>query len=74
MAESLRQKRSRFSRSVPLLLQYMTAQTNVVYEVDAPYDGVNTRAFRNEPGNLVTYTRCGTDWVNMRVSDVSPAT
>jgi hypothetical protein len=25
MAESLRQKRSRFSRSVPLLLQYMTA-------------------------------------------------
>lgn len=30
-------------------------QTNVVYEVDAPYDNVMARAFRNEPGNSVTY-------------------
>jgi len=33
-------------------------QTNVIYEVDAPYDGVNIRAMRNEPGNLVTYSGC----------------
>ena len=31
-------------------------QTNVVYELDVPYDNVMARAFRNEPGNTVSYT------------------
>lgn len=30
-------------------------QTDVSYEIDAPYDGVMLRAFRNEPGNAVNY-------------------
>lgn len=30
-------------------------QTNVVYELDIPYDNVMARAFRNEPGNTVSY-------------------
>lgn len=29
--------------------------TDVSFEVDAPYDGVITRAMRNEPGNLVAF-------------------
>lgn len=29
--------------------------TDVAFEVDAPYDGVVTRAMRNEPGNLVAF-------------------
>lgn len=33
-------------------------QTNVVYEIDAPYDGVNARAFRNEPTATVAYSQC----------------
>lgn len=41
-------------------------QTDVTYNVHAPYDGVMARAFRNEPGNLVTIgTTCvvrGGDW------------
>ena len=28
-------------------------QTDITYEIDAPYDGANARAFRNEPGNSV---------------------
>lgn len=30
-------------------------QTGVIFEVDAPYDGNNVRALRNEPGDGVTY-------------------
>jgi hypothetical protein len=41
-------------------------QQNVTYEVHTPYDGVMARAFRNEPGNLVTIgSGCqvdGGDW------------
>lgn len=31
-------------------------QTSVVYEIDCPYDNVMARAFRNEPGNSVSYS------------------
>lgn len=41
-------------------------QTNITYSVDAPYDGSVVRAFRNEPGNQVSYgTGCSVqncDW------------
>ena len=33
-------------------------QTDVVYSVDTPYDGKNARAFRNEPGDPVTFSEC----------------
>lgn len=33
-------------------------QTNVIYSVDCPYDGVQIRGFQNEPGSAVSYVRC----------------
>lgn len=41
------------------------AQTNARYAVDAPYDNVAARAFRNDPANPVVYsgtTVIGCDW------------
>lgn len=41
------------------------AQTNVRYAVDATYDNVAARAFRNDPANPVVYSRTtviGCDW------------
>ena len=40
-------------------------QSNIMYLVDAPYDGNNSRAFRNETGDTVAYTNCvalNCDW------------
>jgi len=42
-----------------------TTQTNVRYAVDAPYDNVSSRAFRNEPSNPVIYVQTsaiGCNW------------
>jgi hypothetical protein len=33
-------------------------QSNVIYAVDAPYDGVVARGFRNQTGNEVVYAGC----------------
>ena len=33
-------------------------QRHVIYSVDTPFDGSNARAFRNEPGDAVTFTMC----------------
>jgi hypothetical protein len=33
-------------------------QAGVTYAIDAPYDGNNARAFRNEPANTVAYSSC----------------
>lgn len=33
-------------------------QTDITYSVDAPYDGKNARAFRNEPSDAVTFAAC----------------
>ncbi|MNY42932.1 hypothetical protein D3C86_1778600 [compost metagenome] len=30
-------------------------QVDVAYEVDSPFDGTALRAFRNEPGNLISF-------------------
>lgn len=40
-------------------------QTGVTYSIDAPYDGNNLRAFRNEPGSTVSFSGCrvaNCDW------------
>lgn len=40
-------------------------QLSVIYAVDAPYDGSNVRAFRNEPTDTAAYTNCyvmNCDW------------
>src|SRR6266566_1228676 len=41
-------------------------QTDVIYSVDTPYDGNNARAFRNEPGDSVTFSGCR--WQNADVT------
>lgn len=33
-------------------------QSKVIYSVHCPYDGLNLRGYRNEPGDVVTFSNC----------------